>query len=197
MDLTNDFIDSSTDLRLYTCADGSGTLTTNQEDWYELKPPFTDVWNIVEGTGRYADLRGRGTYRGEQLSGVHEDPYSVVFRSVYTGMVDFDAVGPTITVASAKLTKLRRPVGTYSLWLRISMRDKDRGARLTYTVGVQPTSGELPYLVEKNGSTSAATVTVTVRFRPASGARTAVVDVDAEDPVGNVRRTSWRLKLPR
>jgi hypothetical protein len=196
-DLTNDFLNSFSDTRLYTCADDTGTLTTNQEDWFELKPPFTDVWRIVEGTGRYADLRGKGTFRGELLvPGVHEDPFSVVFRATYTGSVDFDSVGPTITVSSAKLTRLRRPAGTFSLRLGLSMRDNRPGNQIAYTVAVEPAGGGL-YLVAKKGTAPAGKVALTLRFRPSSGARAVLLQLGGEDPVGNTRWSTKRLKLLR
>jgi hypothetical protein len=111
-DLTNDFLNSFEDTRLYTCDDGSGTLTTFQEDWFELKPPFTDTWRISTGTGRYADLRGKGTFRGELLSSNHEDPLSVRYRATFTGVVDFDAVAPTARVVRLHV-RAEDPVGNW------------------------------------------------------------------------------------
>jgi hypothetical protein len=196
-DLTNDFLDSSADSRLYTCADGSGTLTTQQEDWFELKPPYTSTWHILGGTGSFADLRGKGSYfGGPPLGGNHEDPFSVTYRSTYRGIVDFDVVGPTITVSNAKLTKLRRPAGAYSLRLALSMSDKERGSRISYTVWVEPGGGGL-YIAQKKGSTAAGTVTMTIRFRPASGMRAVRLELGAEDPVGNWRWITHRMSLPR
>ena len=52
-------------------------------------------WRIVKGTGRYATLRGLGTYTGTLVSG-DPDFASVVFRTNWQGIVDFDADPPTI-----------------------------------------------------------------------------------------------------
>ena len=53
----------------YTCSDGSGSLTlamTNREAVYGGGIGRGE-WTIVEGSGRYASLRGKGTYNGEML----------------------------------------------------------------------------------------------------------------------------------
>jgi hypothetical protein len=195
-DLTNDLLDSESDTRLYTCADGSGTLTTRQEDWYEHKPPFTDTWRIVKGTGRYADLRGNGSFRGEFLSGNPEDFLTIVFRSTLDGFVAFDAIAPTVNLLAAKVTKLRRPSSTYAIRLTLMMRDNEPGNAVSYTVAVEPGGGGL-YLAEKKGSAAPGKVTIALRIRPTTGARTVLLQVGAQDPVGNSGWSTHRLKLPR
>ena len=56
--------------RLFTCGDGSGTLTLSiLNPIAEHDPPFRATWTILEGSGSYAGFRGTGTYRGEFLSG--------------------------------------------------------------------------------------------------------------------------------
>jgi hypothetical protein len=196
-DLTNDFLDSWVDSRLYTCADGSGTLTTEQEDWFELKPPYTSTWRILGGTGRYADLRGKGSFLGgPPLTGCPCDPLNVTYHSTFSGIVDFDVVGPTITVSKAKVTKLRRPPGSYSLRLRLAMRDNEEGSAIAYMVAVEPAGGGL-YLAQTTGSSPAGTVTTTLRIRPQKGARKILLHARAEDPLGNWRWVTRRLTLPR
>ena len=197
-DLTNDFLQSSVDLRLYTCADGSGTLTTQQEDWFEHKKPYTDTWLIVGGTDRYANLRGKGVYvGGPALTGEDsEDLFPVTYRCTFRGMVDFDAVAPTIAASSATLTRLRQPAGSYSLRLRVAMRDNQRANAVAYMVAVEPAGGGL-YLAEKKGSGPAGKVTITLRIRPESGARKVLLHLRAEDPLGNWRWVTRQLKLPR
>jgi hypothetical protein len=58
-------------LRQFTCSDGSGTITAQklvvQSD--ALYTHEEDVWSIVEGTGRYSTLRGKGTAVSDVVSG--------------------------------------------------------------------------------------------------------------------------------
>lgn len=195
-DLTNDLLRSSTDTRLYTCKDGSGTITTEQEDWFEHKPPFTDVWRISSGSGRYADLRGYGSFRGEFLSGDEFDPVTILFRSTMRGSVAFDAVAPRVTVSEAKATKRAHPVGTYSIRIAFSMRDSAAQDRLEWLVAVEPAGGGL-YLARKDGAATTGRVATTLRAKPESGARRVKLHVRAEDAVGNWRWVTRSLKLPR
>ena len=56
--------------RLFTCDDGTGTLTLSiVNPIAEHDPPFNSTWTILEGSGSYAGIRGTGTYRGEYVSG--------------------------------------------------------------------------------------------------------------------------------
>jgi hypothetical protein len=194
-DVTLDSSDGSPDSRLYTCDDGSGTLTLSHEMFPEHAPPYTDAWSILGGTGQYAGLRGKGTYRGELVSGSNAEPLSVVFRSTISGLVDYDSVAPTVAV-SAKATKLLRPASTYSLRLALALRDNEPGNAVTYTVAVEPGGGGL-YLVQRKGSTNAGKVAMTLRIKPNASVRALLINVRAEDPVGNSRLATRRLKLPR
>ena len=100
--------------RELTCADGSGSLIVGiNEPQLEHDSRFPGTWRIEEGTGRYASLRGRGEYRGELLGGDPLDPANVVFRASWQGVTDTDTVAPTLSVATARATKLRRPAGAY------------------------------------------------------------------------------------
>jgi hypothetical protein len=51
--------------RRFACADGSGSITLR------IGSPDGEsgdsIWSILEGTGQYASLRGKGTVRGEEL----------------------------------------------------------------------------------------------------------------------------------
>lgn len=193
-DLTNDLLNSFQDTRLYTCDDRSGTLTTVQEDWFEHKPPFTSSWRIDDGTGRYADLRGGGTYRGELLEGNDEDPLSVRYRSTYRGVVAFDAIAPTISISSAKSTRLRRPAGRYAIRVTFSLRDNQPQTRLAYFVAVEPAGGGL-YIADRRGSAAPGKVTVTLIANPARAAVKVLLHLRAEDAVGNWRWVTRSVKL--
>jgi hypothetical protein len=195
-DLSNDLLNGVEDSRLYTCSDGSGTLTVAQEDWAEHKFPWTDTWRILSGTDRYVGLRGKGTYRGEFISGDEEDPLSIAFRSTLRGFTAFDSVAPTITASSTKVTRLPRPMRTYAIRLGLSLHDNDQGNTISYTVAAEPGGGGL-YLVERKGTTTTGRVAMTLRIQPNAELRTILLQMGAEDPVGNTRWFTRRLKLPR
>jgi len=56
------------DLKTFTCADGSGTFTANvQAQLIFGSPTDSFTWNILNGTGPYATLRGSGTGVGDEL----------------------------------------------------------------------------------------------------------------------------------
>jgi hypothetical protein len=44
----------------YTCSDGTGTFLLGVDEYIEDSPAMFGVWNIVTGTGNYADLQGGG-----------------------------------------------------------------------------------------------------------------------------------------
>jgi len=183
-------------IRLYTCADGSGSLTIWVETpLLEHGSAADGGWHIVAGTGRYLDLRGKGTYRGEFVSGDPNIAESVVFRSTMRGFADADAIAPTVVVSSAKVTKLQRPAGAYSIRLALSIRDNVEGNAVAYTVTA--TSGGAS-LANRFGTTASGTVSMTLRVRPPSTrARTIVLRIRATDPVGNEGSVSRAVKLPR
>lgn len=191
-----DGLDGRDDSRIYQCDDGTGTLTVAQEAWFEHKFPFTDSWRIIEGSGRYSGLRGKGTFRGEQLDGSDEDLLTITYRSVLSGYIDYDSVAPTITISEARVTKVRRPSRTYVLRLSLSIRDGKATNTVSYTVAVEPKGGGL-YLVERKGSTSEGRVTMTLRFRPPRAASSILLQLRAEDPVGNWRWVTRPLRLSR
>lgn len=197
-DLTNDYLNSFGDTRAYTCTDGSGTIVTEQETWYEHKLPYTSTWRILGGTGRYANLRGKGSFVGGPplTGGGDDDPLGDTYRCTFRGLVDFDSTAPTIAVSSVKTTKLRRPAGSYLLSLSLSLRDNVRGNVVAYEVAVDPGDGGL-YLAQGKGSTGRGRVAMTLRIKPSRGARTVRLDLRAEDPVGNIRDATRTLKLPR
>jgi len=197
VDLLYDALNGLEDLRRFSCEDGTGTLVVAMEMWFEHKSPFTDTWRIVGGSGRFDDLRGRGTYRGEFVSGDEGDlPLSVRYRSTLRGFVAFDSVAPTIGVVTAKVTKVRPASSTYSIRLTLMMDDNEPGNAVSYTVAIEPGGGGL-YLAEKKGSATPGKVTMALRFRPEPGGRTIRLQLRAEDPVGNWRWVTRVLKLPR
>ncbi len=179
--------------RQYTCDDGSGSLVFFVDD-PELEHGSTGTWSIEEGTGRYAGLRGRGQYRGEILSGSPSDFGSVVFRASWQGVADFDAVAPTISVTSARATKLRRPAGAYSIRVALVMRDDVDGNTVMYAVTAK--SGGATLATKAGSTTGSAAVTFRVR-PPNAKTRTIQLAIEASDPVGNKAALNRLLKLPR
>lgn len=179
---------TSTALRLNTCADGSGTVTMRVTDYQaEHLPDGAGTWRITEGTGAYATLRGHGRWTTVPIGGENES-----FRATLTGIADFDAVAPTITIPRARATKLRRPRGAYLIAVALALQDNVAGNAIAYTVTV--TAGDS--VVSRSGQTSTGSVTTSLRVRPARGVRRVSLDVAAVDPVGNERHLVRRIALP-
>ena len=64
------------DLKTFTCADGSGTFTANVQA-HLIFGSTTDsfTWNILSGTGAYANLRGSGNGVGDELPNGIDDHF--------------------------------------------------------------------------------------------------------------------------
>lgn len=171
--------------RDFTCRDGSGSVTM-----VIVRPVLehlggTSTWRIVEGSSQYAQLRGHGTWTS---SG--GDPR---FRSVLTGIVDFDTVAPTISIALASSQKLRRPRGAYLLRTSFSARDGDGNVvsyRVTASVRGEP-------LATRRGETTSGQVSLSFPIRPPARSRTVRIAISASDRMENERTISRSLKLPR
>jgi hypothetical protein len=175
----------------FTCDDGTGSLTVSIGQVFI--PPWNNTWRILDGSGSYEGLRGKGSM---QLEPLEEGPRGATWRSTFQGVVDRDAVAPTITLSSASATKLRRPAGTYALRLGIGLRDDVADNPVSYTVRASGPGGR--ELARSFGTTSAEAVSVKLRIRPIGGARTVRLQITAEDPVGN-EVSIWprALRLPR
>lgn len=150
------------------------------------------TWQIVEGTGRYENLRGGGSYKSVILSGSPDDFASITYRSTWTGVVAFDATAPVVNV-TAKATTLRKP-RTYTLRVNLELLKEDPGTRISYVVEV--TAGR-SNLAIKLGATSTGRATVTARIKPPAAARSIRLSVLATDPVGNASTTKLSFPLPK
>jgi hypothetical protein len=189
-------------VRRYSCSDGSGSLTLG------ITNPQAEVnggegqWTIVEGSGRYAGLRGRGTYREELLDGDPED-LVVPFRTAFQGFVDPDAVAPSLAFTSASATKLRRPQGWYTIRVALSVRDDDEGNPVAYRLTVRegpehPRDRRLLDLASEEGRTASGSVSVTLRILPSSKrVRSVALLLIGSDPNGNEMMIARSLTLPR
>ena len=190
----------------YTCSDGSGGLTIGPVS-HPAAPGSVrgrSEWTIVEGSGRYAGLRGKGTSRSELLYG--DDLFdftSSPFRSTLQGFVAADAVAPSLAFTSASATKLRRTAGFYSIRLALSLRDDVEGNTVAYRLRVNegpehPRDRRLVLLAEKEGSTASGSVSTTFHFLPSSKrVRSVHLLLSGSDPVGNEVSITRSLKLPR
>ncbi len=180
-----------TDLR-YTCSDGSGSLTLAVR---VVGVGGTSEWTIVEGSGGYAGLRGKGSYRSELLS---EEPV-YVSRTTLQGFAAEDAVAPSVAFTSASATKLRGSGGWYTISVVLSLRDDVEGNTVAYTLRVRegpehPRDRRRPELASTTGTTASRLVNV---FPSSKRVRSVQLLLSDSDPVGNeVSIVRW-LKLPR
>jgi hypothetical protein len=153
------------------------------------------TWRILEGSGSYANLRGEGSMRIEVLSSEGSAGTSVMtWRSDLEGVVELDAVAPTISFSGATATKSRHPAGEYAVRLGLALRDNVAGNPVSYTVRV--THGDRT-LAEKSGATTEEAVAIALRIRPPAGARTIRLGLTGSDPIGNEVSIARSLKLPR
>jgi hypothetical protein len=179
-------------LREYRCDDGSGSFTA-LVDSIVAEHGGPGVWKIMGGSGRYAKLRGMGTFASEFVSGSPSEEASIAFRSTWVGLAAFDDLAPEIEVIRASAAKLRRPQGTYVLRLVLSVRDDLVGNAVEYLVLPSSGSTRLPF---REGRTTSGAVSFALRIRPLTRERRILVEIRATDPVGNERRIVRSVKLP-
>jgi len=171
--------------RLFTCDDGSGTATLNLVGDEHNIP---GAWKFIEGTGRYATLRGQGASPGSFAPGFDH-------HANYRGVVDFDNVAPTISISTAAVKKPSRPKGPHTLKVVFSAPDNVAGNQVAYTLTAQ--SAGL-YLGSRSGQTSGTPVTVTLRIRPAKTARMVRIAITASDQVQNsAKAVSRTVRISR
>jgi hypothetical protein len=153
------------------------------------------VWEIHDGIGALAKLRGKGTWTSTRTALRTDDPATITFRSTWSGVVDFDVDAPQVTIASASAKKLRRPKGTYSVRLTLSLADA-AGGPVAYQLEVNEPRTRRG-LVFRVGSAAGSPINLTVRAKPPRGARGLQVKLTATDVVGNTATTAKTLTLPR
>jgi hypothetical protein len=204
---TGTFVDPFLDgKQRLTCDDGTGSLTVSIAQSRPSGPPWNPAtWRIVDGSGSYAGLLGSGSLQGELLSDEGDDlsgsGYSL-WRSTFEGAVDWDAVAPTIDIASAKATKLRRPAGAYSIKVALGLRDDVEGNPVSYAMRVTATGasrfGGGTELASTSGTAETEAVSLVLRVFPLSPkTKTIRLDLTASDPVGNEISMRRVVKLPR
>jgi hypothetical protein len=181
-----------TAVRRFTC-DGGGDFTA------KISPLAAEhggggAWQITGGSGPLTDLRGKGTFTSERLSGRSDDPTTITFRSTWDGAADFDVTPPTVGVTSVSLRKLTRPVGTYSFRVVLALSD-DHGGPVSYVLRLVDPRKPLVGIVFKNG-TAIGTAVSTFRAKLPRTMRLARVKVDASDAVGNASAAAKTVRLP-
>jgi hypothetical protein len=186
-------ITGDTALRKFTCSNSGGDFTARITP-LPAEHGGSGTWQIVEGTGPLASLRGKGTWTSVLVDGTPSDPASVTFHSTWQGVTDFDTAGPTIAVSKSSARKLRRPKGSYQLRLALSLRDGP-GNLVTYRITVIDTRKTLAPLATKTGETSSGTVSASFRIRPTKSTRTLRLKIEATDPVGNDSALAKTLRL--
>jgi hypothetical protein len=169
-------------LRKFTCVGTKGEFTARVAP-LPAEHGGLGSWQIVAGSGPLADLRGKGTWTSTRLAGRPDDPATIVFRSAWDGVADFDVTAPTIGVSSASARKLRRPKGTYKLRAVLSLSDAEGGV-VSYRLEIVDPRKPLNLLGWKKGETTATSV-ATVRVHPAKTTRVLQLNIAANDAVGN------------
>jgi len=180
---------TETALRRFSCDDAGGDFTARVAS-LRAEHGGRGTWQIVDGSGPLADLRGMGTWTSVRLS---NDDFPT-FRSTWDGVADFDVAAPTITITRAVAHKLLRPKGTYQLRVAISLADGTSPTSYSL-VAVDPRK-PLDPLGSKSGQTSTGSVTAVLRVRPAKRTRALRLRVDASDPFGHSSFLVKSLRLP-
>jgi hypothetical protein len=176
-------LDSDTEsaLRRFTCAGAKGEFTARVAP-LPAEHGGLGSWQIVAGDGPLANLRGKGTWTSTRLAGRPDDPATIVFRSTWDGVADFDVTAPTVGVSSVSTRKLRRPKGTYRLRVVLALSDAE--GVVSYRLEVVDPRKPLNLLGWKKGETTA-TAVATVRVHPPKTTRNLQLKIAASDAVGN------------
>jgi hypothetical protein len=189
-----EFVAPGTALRRFTCTDESGSITA-RKFVVRANAQFTHeegIWAIVEGTGRYSTLRGKGTTVNDFVSGDPADHITTSYHETWSGVVDFDVTPPEVSISQASAKRLRRPKGAFSIRVAFSARDGSEGNAVSYAMTV---SGRGVF-VRRSGTMTSGTVSSTFRVRPSKPVRRLRLTIVASDPVGHEVRVAKQLRLP-
>ena len=186
-------IDSTTDTatRRFTCA-GGGAFTATVRP-LPAEHGGSGTWHIIDGTGPLADLRGKGTFQSTLVSGHPDDPSTIVFRSTWDGVADFDVDPPKVTLNAAAVRKLKRPVGTYIVRLALSFADSG-GGPVSYVLQIVDPKKPTRAFIFKLGQTAGA-VTSAFRIKVPTSMRAVQLKIDSTDAVGNTAAFSRSIRL--
>jgi hypothetical protein len=179
--------------RLHTCDDGSGSFTAYMPGDVAGEHGGAGGWQIVEGTGSYATLRGMGTYTGTRVSGDPENFLTIVYRTQWRGVVGFDADPPAIESFTATAKKLRLPRRTYSV--RVAVTGQDASAPIAFRVTAS--AGRAPVSIDavKKTSTGPGAALIALRISPPQRARNVQLALTTTDALGNSSTSSRSVRL--
>jgi hypothetical protein len=180
-------------LRKFTCV-GSSAAFIARVGRLPAEHGGSGTWQITEGTGALADLRGKGTWTSVRMSGNPLDPATITFRSTWMGTADLDAAPPTVSASKRSVQKLRRPKGTYRLRLVLSLGDKP-GNSVSYSLAVIDPRRPFDWLATKSGATRSGSASITLRVHPSRRTKVLRIKVDASDPVGNTTSFATTIRL--
>jgi hypothetical protein len=166
--------------RLHTCDDGTGSFTAFMPTVRNEHGGTTGTWKIVDGTGRYATLRGLGAYDATLISGNPDLFETISYRTAWRGLVGFDADPPTIKTLDASARKVRRRPRTYDV--RVVLSFEDASAPVSYTADVR--AGQTPVGFKQGSAPGGQTATV-LRVKTARAVRSVRVVLKATDSLGN------------
>jgi hypothetical protein len=178
---TPDLVKSFT--RTFTCNDGSGSIKVRGVGTREDRRGAKGSWRIAEGKGRYARLRGRGTWR-VTAAGV------IDFASNWTGVTDFDTAPPRVRIVRTHAAAARRE-RRHTVTVVFRAGDNVSGNAVSYTVTAFAGGRRLARAEGKTrGGEVAARLVVRAARVPAVR-----IEVAADDPVGNEALARRRVAL--
>jgi hypothetical protein len=179
--------------RVYTCDDGSGSMTVLMVNIPgEHAVGGNGTWQVIGGTGAYAKLRGSGTWSTLSVQGDEGNLAALSFRSKMQGTALIDEVAPSAGFSKVSARKLVRPTSAYLIKVVFFARDdQEVGAsyRLKASIGART-------LASKAGQTASRAMSVSLTVRPPKGTRALQLALTATDSVGNTRTVQRSLKLP-
>jgi hypothetical protein len=184
-------VEDETAIRRFSCA-GGGEFQARVSP-LPGEHGGSGTWQIVEGSGPLADLRGKGTFISTRLTGSQNDPPSITFRSVWDGIADFDTSPPTVAVTSAKASRLK-PRLTYDVRLGLSLTDNGSDV-VSYVLQIADVRKPSKALVYKLGRTTSAAVQSRFRIKVAKTTHALRIRIDATDAVGNAATLTRTMRL--
>jgi len=182
----------TTSVRRFRCSGSAGEFTAYVSP-LPAEHGGLGSWQIFDGGGPLANLRGKGTWTSSRLSGRPDDPASITFRSTWDGVADFDATAPTIGVSSVTVRRLLRPKGAYRLRVVLSLSDAEGGA-VSYRLEVVDPRKPFNLLAWTKGETTTTSIAM-LRVRPAKSIRILQLKIAASDAVGNVASFAKTFRL--
>jgi hypothetical protein len=185
-------VDSTTDtsLRLFSCT-GGGDFTAKISP-LPAEHGGTGSWQIVDGSGALAELRGKGTFSSTRLAGRTDDPATITFRSTWDGVAGFDAQPPAIALTGSTVKKLKRPKGSYAVRVALAFNGDAEVSYVLQVVDPRKPGNAFAY---KLGKTTSGAAALTFRIKPPKSVRNVQLKVDAEDAVGNAATFAKSVRL--